>query len=113
MADGGESDAGLDALWANVLDDWNDEQRRARLLEYAARCQRLAEIAGRYRALSTDPEKKDVAQRELDRIVSAATQMLDAMKTARPGQIPWPITLSAFGVCGLLLAWLFFALLNR
>ena len=62
-------------------------------------------------ALVEDPEKGAVAKKKLDAIVLAATQMLMAMKTPKPGKgVPIPITLSAFGVCAVLLAWLGWAL---
>jgi hypothetical protein len=36
--------------------------------------------------------------------------MLMAMKTPKPGKVPIPITLTAFGVCAVLLAWLGWAM---
>lgn len=101
----------LDALWKRVLDAWDDEKTHAALIEHGVREQRLPEIAGRYRALAEDPEKGAVAKKKLDAIVVAATQMLMAMKTPNPGtKVPWQITLSAFGVCAVLLGWLAWAL---
>jgi hypothetical protein len=103
----------LDALWARVLESWDDDKTHAALLEHALRSQALPEIAGRYRALTDDPQKGEVAKKKLDGIVAAATQMLMSMKTPKPGKVPLPMTLSAFGVAGLLLAWLAWALWGR
>jgi hypothetical protein len=103
----------LEALWARVLDAWSDEKTHAALLEHALRGQRLPEIAGRYRALTSDPEKGDLAKRRLDAIVAAATQMLASMKTPKPGKVPLPITLSAVGICAVLLGWLAWAVFGR
>jgi len=107
------TDPVLDALWKRVLEAWDDERTHAALLDHALRGQALPEIAGRYRALAEDPDKGALAKKKLDAIVVAATQMLISMKTPRPGKVPLPITLSAFGVCALLLAWLAWALWGR
>jgi hypothetical protein len=104
-------DAVLEALWKRVLEAWDDEKAHAALIEHAVREQRLPEAAGRYRALADDPERGPVAKKKLDAIVLAATQMLLAMKTPKPGKgVPLPITLSAFGISAVLLAWLGWAL---
>jgi hypothetical protein len=100
----------LEALWKRVLEAWDDDRTHAALLEHAMRAQALPEIAGRYRALSEDPEKGPLAKKKLDGIVVAATQMLMSMKTPKPGKTPLPITLSAAGVAALLLGWLAWAL---
>lgn len=100
------NDPVLDALWKRVLEAWEDDAAHAALLEHALRAQGLPEIAGRYRALASDPEKADLAKRRLDGIVIAATQMLMSMKTPKPGKVPLPITLSAFAVCLVMLTWL-------
>ena len=103
-------DAVMEALWKRVLEAWEDEKTHAALIDHAVREQRLPEAAGRYRRLVDDPDRGPVAKKKLDAIVVAATQMLMAMKTPKPGKVPLPITLSAFGVCALLLGWLAWAL---
>jgi hypothetical protein len=103
----------LEVLWTRVLEGWEDDQAHASLLEHALRVHALPEIAGRYRALVDDREKGQAAKRQLDRIVVAATQLLFSMKTPKPGKVPVPITLSAFGVCLLMLAWLAFAVWGK
>jgi hypothetical protein len=103
----------LEALWKRVLEAWDDDRTHTALIEHAVREQQLPEIAGRYRALAEDPDKGALAKKKLDAIVLAATQMLLSMKTPRSGKVPLPITLSAVGVCALLLAWLAWALLKR
>jgi hypothetical protein len=101
-----QEDPVLEALWKRVLERWDDEKTHAALLDHAMRSQALPEIAGRYRALSEDPQKGPLANKRLDAIVLAATQMLMSMKTPKPGKTPLPITLSAAGVAALLLGWL-------
>ena len=100
----------LEALWARVLDAWEDDRPHAAVLEHALRAQLLPDLAGRYRALAEDPSKGPVAKRKLDAIVVAATQMLMSMKTPKPGKTPWPITLSAFAICVAMLGWLAWAI---
>lgn len=109
-ADGSPKDAVLDALWGRVVEAWDDEKAHSALLEHALRVQALPEVAGRYRTLVGDPERGPKAQKKLEAIVLAATQSLLAMKTPKPGKVPLSITLTAFAVCALLLAWLGWAL---
>lgn len=107
------TDRVLDALWERVLAAWGDEKAHAAVLDHALRANLLPEIAGRYRALVDDPEKGPVAKKKLDALVLAATNMLFSTKTPKPGQgVPIQITLSAFGICVALLAWLAFALMG-
>ena len=103
----------LDALWERVTSAWEDEAAHASLLDHAVRSQRLPEIAGRYRAISQDPEKGAVARKKLDGIVIAATQMLVSMKTPKPGKVPLPITLTAFAVCMVMLGWVALAIWGK
>ncbi len=106
-------DAVLDALWRRVVEGWDDDAVHAAILQHAVRSERLPDLAGRYRALADDPAKSHVAKKKLDGIVVAATQMLMSMKTPKPGKVPLPITLSAFGICLFLLGWLAFAVWGK
>jgi hypothetical protein len=110
VADESTHDPVLDALWERVLTAWDDEKPHAALLDHALRAQALPELAGRYRSLADDPERGPVAKKKLDLIVLTATHALMAMKTPPPAKVPVAITLSAFGVCALLLGWLAWAL---
>jgi hypothetical protein len=100
------SDPVLEALWKRVIESWYQDATHAALLDHALRVEALPEIAGRYRALVDDPEKGKVAQKRLEAIVVAATQLLISMKTQAPGKVPLPITLTAFALCALMLGWL-------
>jgi hypothetical protein len=100
----------LEALWKRVLEAWDEDKVHGALLDYALRAEALPEIAGRYRALTSDPERGARAQKRLDALVAAATATLFATKTPKPEKIPIAITLSAFGVCALLLGYLAWAL---
>ncbi len=105
----GPADPVLEALWRRALDAWGDEKVHAAVLDHALRSGGLPEIAGRYRQQLADPARAPLAQRRLDAIVAAATQMLMSTKTPAPVRVPLPMTLSAFGVCAVLLAWLAWA----
>jgi hypothetical protein len=92
------AEAGFETLWQRVLDQWDDDKQHAALLEFALRTEQLPEAAGRYRALKDDPAKGERAQKRLDAIVVAATQLMMSMKTPPQTKVPLPITLSAFGI---------------
>jgi hypothetical protein len=109
----GAADEVLEALWRRALEAWDDDKVHAALLEHALRAQTLTEIAARYRGLLGDPSRAAVAQQRLEAIVTAATQMLLATKTAPPAKVPLPITLSAFAICAVLLTWLAWAVWGR
>jgi hypothetical protein len=116
VPDADVNDPVLEALWARGLEAWEDDATHAALLAHAARTQGLPEIAGRYRALVDDPDRGRAAKKRLEGVVITATEMLMSMKTPKPrkvGKVPLPITLSAFAICALMLAWLALALWGR
>jgi len=106
-------DAGFEALWQRVLDAWDDDKSHNAVLEYALRTEQLPLIAGRYRALKDDPAKAERAQKRLDAIILAATQLMMSMKTPPQTKVPLPITLSAFGIFLFTLAFLIYAMTHR
>ena len=112
-SDDASADPILEALWARALEAWDDDKAHAALLDHALRAERLPDLAGRYRALKDDPEKGARAQKKLDAIVVAATQMLFAMKTPARTKVPWQVTLASLIVSVLLLGWLARLLLIR
>jgi hypothetical protein len=103
----------LETLWERVLEDWDNDKAHAALLDHAVRSQALPEIAGRYRALSNDSAKGEVARKMTNAILVAATDMLMSVKTPRPGKVPLPITLTAVAICLTMLGWLALALWGR
>ena len=108
-------DAILDTLWSRVLEAWDDDKPHHALLEYAIREQKLPDVAGRYRAIKEkDAGKAARAQKKLDGIVIAATQMLMAMKTPPDRfKVPPSITLTVFGISLVFLGWLAFAIFHK
>ncbi len=115
MTEDGDADVDpvFEALWKRALEAWHEDAVHAALLNHAIRAQALPQIAGRYRALVEDPEKGPIAKMRLDGVVVAATQLLISMKTPLPGKVPLPITLSAFAICALMLAWLALSLWGK
>ena len=111
----GPEEAILDALWSRVVAAWDDDKPHHALLDYALRAQKLPDVAGRYRAIKEqDAEKAARAQKKLDGIVVAATQMMMAMKSPPDRfKVPPAMTATVFGLSLLLLLWLAYAVFHR
>lgn len=106
----GDKDAIFEALWKRTLDAWDDDKTHAAILEHALKSEKLPDLAGRYRALKDDPDKGARAQKKIDGIVVAATQMLMSMKSPVRTKTPWQWTVAAALVFVLVGGWLFYAL---
>lgn len=109
----GSTDAVFDALWKRVLEAWDEDKPHQAALQYALEHGMLPEIAGRYRALKDDPAKSARAQRKIDGIVVAATQMMLATKTPPRTKVPWQWTASAAVMFAFVMALLAYKLLLR
>jgi phage terminase large subunit-like protein len=107
------SDPAFEALWLRVLEAWNEDKTHTAALEYALRTEQLPVIASRYRALKEDPLKAERAQKRLDAIVLAATQLMMSMKTEPRTKVPLPITLSAVGIFLFTLAFFLYIMWKR
>jgi hypothetical protein len=103
-------DAVFNALWARVLEAWDDDKPHQRALSYALEHEMLPEIAGRYRKLADDPEKGPRAKKKIDAIVVAATQLLLATKTPPREKVPWTWTASVAIVMILVISFLAYKL---
>jgi hypothetical protein len=88
----------FEALWAKVMATWDDDKVHASILEYALVSGKLPDLAGRYRALKDDPAKAPRAQKRLDAIILAATEMMMSMRTPSITKVPLAWTLSAAGI---------------
>jgi hypothetical protein len=106
----GDNDAIFEALWKRAIEAWDDDKPHAALLDHALRTEKLPDLAGRYRALKDDPAKGARAQKKIDGIVVAATQMLMATKTPPRTKTPWQWTASAAFFFALACAWIFYEL---
>ena len=114
-AEGGESqDAVFEALWSRCLEAWDDDKPHTALLDHALKAQKLPELAGRYRTIKeTDPDKAARAEKKINGIVVAATQMLMAQKTPARTKTPLSWTLSLAIVVLLVSIWMYFQLFPR
>ncbi len=112
-ADDAGADALFTALWNRALEAWDEDGPHRALLEHALKAELLPDLAGRYRALKDDPVKGPRAQKQIDRIVAAATQLMFAMKTPPPTKTPISWTISAGLFFLVVVGWLAYALLKR
>jgi len=103
-------DAIFEALWNRALEAWDDDKPHVALLDHALKNEKLPDLAGRYRSLKDDPEKGARAQKKIDGIVVAATQMLMATKTPARTKTPWQWTAAAFLMFAIVITYLFYAL---
>jgi hypothetical protein len=103
----------FELLWNKVLSDWDDEKTHVALLEYSIQRERLPDAAGRYRALKDDPDKGKVAEKRLDAIVMAATQMMMSMKTPTNVKVPVSITLTVFMLFACAMLFIAYAVFHR
>lgn len=106
----GSADALFEALWARTLEAWDDDKPHAAILEHALRTEKLPDLSGRYRALTSDPDKGPRAKEKIDRIIAAATSMLFATKTPERTKTPWQWSAAAFLIFALVSIYLFYQL---
>lgn len=103
----------FDALWEKVLASWDDDKLHATLLEYSVTAEKLPDLAGHYRALKDVPERAERAQKRLDAIILAATQLMMSMKTPTNTKVPLSITLTVFGLFVAVALFVAYAMLRR
>lgn len=107
------SDAIFEALWGRVVEAWDEDKPHGAILEHALRSQKLPDLAGRYRKIQeTDEAKAARAQRKIDGIVVAATQLLMSTKTPARTKTPWTWTASIAIICLFVIGWLAYKLLR-
>ncbi len=107
--DDGKGDVILETLWDRALEAWEEDKVHAALLEFALRRHKLPDLAGRYRKVKDDEKLGPKAQKRLDAIVIAATQMMMATKTpVRTKNPPW-LNATAAAVTVVLLGGLIYA----
>ena len=106
----GDRDAIFEALWKRCLEAWDEDKPHQAILEHALKSEKLPDLAGRYRALKDDAEKGTRAQKKIDGIVVAATQMLMATKTPTVTKTPWTWTAAAVAFFAITITYLVWAL---
>jgi len=103
----------FEALWGRVLAAWDDDKPHQAALAHAIDKQLMPVLAGRYRKLKDDPDKAARAQKKIDGIVIAATQMMLATKTPPREKIPWQWTASAAAMFVIVMTFLYWKLFGR
>lgn len=108
----GDKDAIFEALWKRTLEAWDDDKPHNAILDHALKSEKLPDLAGRYRELKDDPVKGARAQKRIDAIVLAATQMMLATKTPPRTKTPWQWSAAAIATFVIVCAWLYFQLVH-
>jgi hypothetical protein len=99
-------DGSLDVLWQYVLDHWDEDAPHRAFLAQAETAGQLAEAAARYRAVSTQSERRPMAKRQLAAVTTLALMRLEASRSRaprrrRPRAIWVPLVLLVAGVAAL------------
>lgn len=58
-------DPTLEALWAQVVDDWDDDERHGKLLAYAQQTKQLGEAAALYRRVTQPDSPYRVSENQI------------------------------------------------
>jgi hypothetical protein len=74
-------DAALEALWKQVVDDWDDDKPHAAFLEHCRQTNQLAEAAARYRGMTGDRVRGAAAQKRLEGVAVLAMTALESTRT--------------------------------
>lgn len=110
-AEHGESkSAAFEAVWVRVLEAWDDDKPHQAALTYALEFGMLPDLAGRYRSLKDDPDKGARAEKKINGIIVAATQMMMATKTPARTKTPWQWNAAAALFFAIVVAFLFYKL---
>jgi hypothetical protein len=78
-------DAVLEALWKQVVDNWDDDKPHGAFLEHCRQTNQLAEAAARYRGMTGDRARGTAAQKRLEGVTILA---MAALESTRTGQAP-------------------------
>ena len=75
----------IDAAWAQLEADWDDEAAHKKFLTLCQAMHRLPDAGRRYREVREgDPDRADVAAAQIDRLLTLAMQGLEVLKTEPP-----------------------------
>lgn len=88
-------DPGIEALWAHVLDHWEDDKAHAAFLQQCDQLNQLPEAATRYRGMAGDHTRAEVAEKKLKAVAVLAMAKLESHRTAPPGGQPVVVTILA------------------
>ncbi|MEZ4223566.1 MAG: hypothetical protein R3B13_21640 [Polyangiaceae bacterium] len=84
MSEGELPDPTLDALWRQVVADWDNDKSHAAYLEMCNAKNRLAEAAARYRGMAGDRERGASAEKRLQAVLALALAQLELLRSPPP-----------------------------
>jgi hypothetical protein len=96
-------DPTFEALWKNVVDNWDNDKAHGQFLQHCESTEQLAEAAARYAGMSGDRDRGDAAKKRLEAVTLLATSSLLATRSGRtPGLPKWftVAVLMLFGAMG-------------
>jgi len=79
----GQTDPAFEGLWKHALDAWDDPRAHGAFLEYCRANQRLPDAAARYRGMTSDREKAEMAQQKLKAVLLLAMSQLEPSRSER------------------------------
>lgn len=74
-------DPGIEALWAHVLDHWEDEKAHAAFLQHCDQLNQLPEAAARYRGMTGDHTRANTAEQKLKAVAALAFAKLESQRS--------------------------------
>jgi hypothetical protein len=114
VSDEPSGDTLFEALWSRCVEAWDDDKPHTAILDHALKTQALPELAGRYRKIKeTDRDKAARAEKKINGIVVAATQILMSQKTPARTKTPMSWTLSVGVFVMIVVLYLAYALYGR
>ncbi len=101
-----DSDAGLDAIWAEVCERWDEQDVHDMFLGYCSQVDRLPRAAAYYRSVRDEPERTERADSQLKKIGALAIAQVVAQPRTEPAERSLILWLVMIVVVGVLLVWL-------
>ncbi len=74
-------DPALEALWKQVVEDWDNDKAHAAYLEHCNAKNRLAEAASRYRGMAGDRERGESSEKRLQAVLALAFAQLEVLRS--------------------------------
>jgi hypothetical protein len=75
------ADRGLETLWKNALEHWDNDAAHRAFLEYCQKHDKLVEAAVRYRGMRGDHARGPVAEKKLTAITALAFARLESARS--------------------------------
>jgi hypothetical protein len=97
------ADPTLEALWKNVLDNWENDKAHGEFLRHCQSTEQLAEAAMRYAGMRGDRDRGDDAKKRLEAVTLLATTSLLSTRSGRTAGLPKWFTVAVlmlFGAMG-------------